>query len=59
MTIAELDKELKVVIEEHSVYGAQAIINALVWSCKGKQYLEPSVLHALIEKAVIRDVEGD
>lgn len=49
MTISQLDKELKQIIDEHSVYGAECIINALVRACDGKQYLDEYALHLLIK----------
>lgn len=52
MTISQLDKELKQIIDEHSVYGAECIINALVRACEGKQYLDEYALHLLLKLSV-------
>ena len=49
MTISQLDKELKQIIDDHSVYGAECIINALVRACDGKQYLDESALHLMLK----------
>ena len=49
MTISQLDKELKQIIDDHSVYGAECIINALVRACDGKQYLDEYALHLMLK----------
>ncbi|MBO7733715.1 MAG: hypothetical protein J6S67_14215 [Methanobrevibacter sp.] len=62
MKICELDKELKGVIENHSVYGAECIINSLVRACKNEKYLNAQSIHTLVESAFGRlseDQEDD
>ena len=51
MTIAALDKEIKGVIDEHKVYGAECVINALVRGCKGEQYLTEDYLIKLVHES--------
>lgn len=57
MTIAQLDKEIKPIIDDHHVYGAECIINALVRACDGKQYLDEDELHKLLSDAFKRKKE--
>ena len=54
MTIAQLDKELKQIIDDHSVYGAECIINALVRASNDNKWLTEDELHKLISDAFIR-----
>ena len=56
MNICELDKVMKELIDVHSVYGAECVINALVRACKNRRYLSVDVLHGLIEAEVSRDL---
>lgn len=63
MTISQLDKELKQIIDDHSVYGAECIINALVRACDGKQYLDEYALHLMLKlsfehEKIFRQSEG-
>lgn len=53
MTIAALHKELSGVIKEHSVYGAEAIVNALVYGSEGNKYLDRAEIHKLVDAALI------
>ena len=39
MTISSAHKEINEIIREHHVYGAQAVINALLYACDGEPYL--------------------
>lgn len=34
MTIASCDREVKELIEKHSIYGVETVVNALVRACK-------------------------
>lgn len=54
MTIAGTDKEIKGVINEHSVYGCEAIMNAIARACKDHPYLQPDDLKRLLEHAIKR-----
>ena len=54
MTIAALDPEIKGVISKHSVYGAEAVVNALVRACDGHQYLQREDLIELLDNAYKR-----
>lgn len=63
MTISQLDKELKQIIDDHSVYGAECIINALVRACDGKLYLDEYALHLMLKlsfehEKIFRKSEG-
>lgn len=44
MTIASTDKEISSLIERFHTYGAEAVINALVRACRGKQFLNKEAL---------------
>lgn len=44
MKICEIDREVKGVITEHSVYGCEVIMNAIA-----------SALHALLDAAITRE----
>lgn len=59
MTIAATGNEIKGVIDQWSVYGAEAIIGSLVLACKNKPYLKPEDLHRLIDNAVERWADND
>lgn len=51
MTIAGTEKEIRGIIDQHSVYGAETVINGLVRSCIGKQYLGEDELIKMIKFA--------
>jgi len=44
MTIASADKEISGLVENFDVYGAEAVINALVRACRGKRFLNKKAL---------------
>lgn len=52
MTIAETDKQIKGVIDQWSVYGAEAIMQALVRATRKHSYLQPADLHKLLDTVV-------
>ncbi len=52
MTIAETDKQIKGVIDQWSVYGAEAIMQALVRATRKHPYLQPDDLHRLLDSVV-------
>lgn len=54
VTIAQLDTELRRVIERHHVYGAEAIINALIRACEGRDYLSREYVIKLVNAAYKR-----
>lgn len=57
MTIAATDNEVKKLIDEHHVYGAEVVINALVRASKGEPYLNETALVQLIHSAFRREEE--
>lgn len=54
MNICDIDREVKGVINEHSVYGCEAIMNAIARASKGNKWLTGSALHALLDAAIYR-----
>ena len=57
MKIAEIDREVKGVITEHSCYGAECIINALARAVKNDRWLTGSALHAMLDAAISREID--
>lgn len=57
MTIAGAENEIRGLVNDHSVVGAEAVINGLVRSCSGKQYLTEDALIAMIKIAFNREKE--
>lgn len=55
MTIMQLDKELKSVIDAHSVYGAECILHALVRACAGHPYLAGEDIKRILKKVIERE----
>ena len=55
MKICEIDREVKGVITEHSVYGCEVIMNAVARAAKHDRWLTGSALHALLDAAIIRE----
>ena len=53
MTIAETDKQIRGVIKQWHVYGAEAIVNALVRACEHEPYLQRDDLLRLLDHAYI------
>lgn len=60
MRISELDKSIEDVVRNHSVYGVECTINALVRACikSGNKYLSVETLEKMIEKSYRRE-NGD
>ena len=54
MTIAETDNQIKGIIKQWHVYGAEAIIGALVRACKNEPYLQGEDLYKLLDSALSR-----
>lgn len=57
MTIASADAEIGNLIEKHSVYGAETVVNALVRGCGKKKWLQPPDLVRLLIRAIRREDE--
>lgn len=51
MTIASADREIRELIHEKHVVGAEAVVNALVRACDGQPYLGREYLHELLDQA--------
>ena len=54
MTIAEVDKEVKNVIEKNSVYGLESILCAVVRSTKDNPYMDKEYCLELFKKCYER-----
>ena len=54
MKICEIDKAVKEVIEDHHVYGAECIINAIARASLTECYLSESELINMIKNAFVR-----
>lgn len=54
MTIASADREIRELIHEKHVVGAEAVANALVRACDGQPYLGREHLHELLDQAYKR-----
>lgn len=54
MKICELDNQIKSLVDEYHVYGAECVIVALVRACNGDKYLNAQSLHTLVESAFMR-----
>lgn len=52
MTISQLDKELKSVVDHYSTYGVECILSSLIRACRGKQYLEPDVIKHILDHVI-------
>jgi hypothetical protein len=57
MTIAETRNEVKKLISEHHVYGAEAVVKALVRASKSEPYLDENALVKLVHSAFRREDE--
>lgn len=58
MTILSSIKEMKEIINKHSIYGVESLMNALVIACKDHPYVNREMLHKLLDTAIDR-VEED
>lgn len=54
MTIASTDREIRELIHEKHVVGAEAVMNALVRACDGQPFLGRDYLHELLDQAFRR-----
>lgn len=54
MTIASADREIRELIHENHVVGAEAVMNALVRACDGQPYLGREYLNELLDQAYRR-----
>ena len=54
MTIAKADREVKDLIQKNHVYGAEAIINALVRAAQTEPYLTPDAIKSMVDHAFER-----
>lgn len=48
MTIAEIEREVKSVIDKHSVYGLESVLFAVVRGSEGKPYMSKEEVIALL-----------
>ena len=55
MKICEIDREVKGLITEHSVYGCETIMNAVARAARHDRWLTGSALHALLDAAITRE----
>lgn len=51
MTIAQVDKEIKDLINNHHVYGAEVLISALARASKNEKWLGKKDIHKLVDEA--------
>lgn len=51
MTIFTMDEEIRHIIVNYHVYGAECIVKSLVRACQDQKYLTRGALHALVEAA--------
>ena len=60
MTIAQVDKEVKNLIKDHSVYGLETLINATVRACIESRDLDEAYVINLMQHAFkrIKEVEA-
>lgn len=54
MTIAATDREIKGLIDDHHVYGAETVINALVRASANQPYLNEEAMIILVKNAFER-----
>lgn len=59
MKIATADREIKEIIENHHVYGAEVLINAIVRAAKRQPYLGQREIQHMVERAFEREEVGD
>jgi len=55
MTIAATDREVKELIEQHHVYGAEVLINALVRAAIKQPYLTEAAVTKMIHDAYTKE----
>lgn len=55
MEIATTDREIGELIYRHHVYGAEAVINALVRAAKKEPYLDKYAVLRMVERAFDRE----
>ena len=55
MTIAETDREIRELIQKHHVYGAEAVINALVRAAATEPYLTNYEILKILNNALERE----
>lgn len=58
MTILSSIKEMKEIVNKHSIYGVESLMNALVLASKDHPYVNREMLHKLLDTAIDR-VEAD
>lgn len=59
MTISQLDKELKSIIDNYHVYGAECILHSLIRACKDERYLGADEIRHILETVIKREQEED
>lgn len=59
MTIAETDREIRTIVEKHHVYGAEAVINALVRAVKNEKQLSKHEIEKMLDHAFEREEQCD
>ena len=55
MTIAGTDREVRVLIKQHHIYGAETIINALVRAAVTEPHLTKDAIIKMVEHAFERE----
>ena len=55
MTIAGTDREVRVLIKQHHIYGAETIINALVRAAQTEPYLTKDAIIKMVDRAFERE----
>lgn len=55
MQIVEIEREVKGVIREHHIYGAECLINELVRAAQEEPYLTKEAMFRMIESAFKRE----
>ena len=55
MTIASCDREVRELIEKHSIYGVETVVNALVRACKAHPYCDMAYVTNMLQHAFKRE----
>ena len=55
MTIASCDREVRELIEKHSIYGVETVVNALVRACKDNRECDMAYVTNMLQHAFKRE----
>lgn len=59
MTISQVDREVKGLIESHSIRGLEVILDATMRAAIGRPFIDREYIHKMVDSAIDRAIKDE